>query len=103
MAFLEQRSLFVIERNYRCSVGEIDIVAQEADELVFVEVRSRMSSEHGDASDAVGVTKQQQIARVAQFYIDERKPKISTCRFDVVAITGGEIEWFRDAFRPGLP
>lgn len=92
----------MLERNFTCRVGEIDVVGRDGDDLVFVEVRSRKDGSTGGAAMAVGPTKQRQIARVAEVYLSKRRPTFTTCRFDVVAITGGDIEWFRDAFRPGL-
>jgi putative endonuclease len=99
---LEALGYVVLEQNYRCEVGELDLVAREAGDLVFVEVRSRADGDHGDASFAVGWPKQRQVARVAAFYLLERAPPCTTCRFDVVAITGDHIEVFTDAFRIGV-
>jgi putative endonuclease len=98
-AFLGERGFLIIERNYRCRFGEIDIVAEDGDCLVFVEVRSRSSSGHGDALDAVGLKKQRQVAKVAQAYLDLRRPKHREIRFDVIGITGERLEHVPDAFR----
>lgn len=92
----------VVERNYRCKIGELDIVAYDHTTLVFVEVRSRSDAEHGYAAEMVGRKKQRRVARVAELYLLERDPVYTVARFDVVAITGGVIEHFRDAFRLGL-
>ncbi len=92
----------ICEHNYRCPLGELDLVAREGGDLVFIEVRSRADADHGDASYAVGKVKQRQVARVAEHYLGDRRPIFSTCRFDVVAITGATIELFRDAFRIGI-
>jgi putative endonuclease len=102
-AFLRRLGLLIVARNYRCEVGELDLIARQGDELIFVEVRSRADDGAGGASMAVGPSKQAQIARVAQWYVAQQRPEFSTCRFDVVAITGDELEHFVDAFRPGLP
>ncbi len=98
-AFLEERGFRVLERNYRCRFGELDIVAEDGACLVFVEVRSRARAEHGDALEMVGITKQRQVARVAQHFLDVRRPRHRDIRFDVVGITGGRIEHVTDAFR----
>lgn len=91
----------IVERNYRCKLGELDIVARDRDTLVFVEVRSRQSVAFGSAMDAVGWVKQRKVTRVAQQYIAARRPRFETARFDVVAVTGNEIVHVRDAWRLG--
>jgi len=98
---LYRRGYQVIERNYRCKVGELDIVAREGPTLVFVEVRSRQSGTFGSALDAVGWRKQAKVSRVAAYYISVRRPRFETARFDVVAITGEEIVVVKDAWRLG--
>jgi len=89
----------IVERNYRCKAGELDVIARDGDVLVFVEVRSRGDGEHGDAAEMVDRRKQRQVARVAAFYLVEREPDYEDCRFDVVAITGDRVELFQDAWR----
>jgi putative endonuclease len=89
----------IVERNYRCALGELDLIAREGGDLVFVEIRSRADGAHGDASFAVGPLKLRQVARVAQFYLLDRRPALSTSRFDVVALTGSAIEIFQDVYR----
>jgi putative endonuclease len=102
VAHLRGQGYTIVEQNYRCAVGELDVIAREGGDLVFVEVRSRADGDHGDASFAVGRGKQRRVARVAEHYLHDRRPPCDTCRFDVVAITGETIEVFRDAFRIGL-
>jgi putative endonuclease len=91
----------IVEHNYRCNAGELDIVARQGDTLVFVEVRSRADGEHGSALEMIDHRKQRQVVRVAGHYLLERDPPYEEIRFDVVAITGGEIDLIADAFRPG--
>jgi putative endonuclease len=91
----------VIERNFRCRVGEIDIVARDGDTLVFVEVRTRTNSRRGTALEAVTPAKQRRVARVAEDYLTMRRRHAAVCRFDVVGITGEQVELVRDAFRLG--
>jgi putative endonuclease len=98
---LRERGYQIVERNYRCKLGEIDIVAREGDALVFVEVRSRTDAAHGTALDTVTPAKQRRIARVAEHYLAARRPSFRACRFDVVGITGGELTIVQDAFRLG--
>ena len=98
---IERRGYRIVERNYRCRLGEIDIVARDGETLVFVEVRSRSDGRHGSGLEAVSPRKQRQVARVAQHYLVARKPRFDTFRFDVVGITGDDVTVVRDAFRLG--
>jgi len=89
----------IVERNFRCKAGELDIIARDGDVLVFVEVRSRSDGDHGHAAEMIGRTKQRRVVRVARHYLAIAAPRFERCRFDVVAITGGEPVLLRDAFR----
>ena len=89
----------IVERNFRCQVGELDIIARDGDVLVFVEVRSRADDEHGSAVEMIRRTKQRRVARVAAYYLATVAPDFEQCRFDVVAITAGEAILIKDAFR----
>ena len=94
----------IVERNFRCKAGELDIVARDGDVLVFVEVRSRSNDEHGSAVEMVRRAKQRRVARVATYYLATVAPAFEECRFDVVAITGGQRSdavLIKDAFRLG--
>lgn len=96
---LVRRGYQIVERNFRCKTGELDVVARDGEVLVFVEVRSRADGEHGHAAESVNVRKQRQVARVAMHYIGLRDPMFAKSRFDVVAITGDEIVLIQDAWR----
>jgi putative endonuclease len=90
----------VLARNARYREGELDIVAEQRDVVVFVEVRMRAAGRFGGASASVDRFKQKRLVRAAQRWLlehyGERWP---ACRFDVVALDGdGTIEWIRDAF-----
>src|SRR5688500_11867646 len=100
--FLVERGYEIVERNARSPLGELDIVAVEGGDLVFVEVRSREDDAAGCAEDTVGHAKQRRLARVAEAFLEERRLAPTTCRFDVIAINGDAITLYRDAFRPGL-
>ncbi len=89
----------ILERNFRCKAGELDIIARDGDALVFVEVRSRSDDEHGHAVEMIGRAKQRRVVRVARYYLAAAAPRFERCRFDVVAITGGDAILLRDAFR----
>ena len=99
VALLRSKGYEILATNYRCAPGELDIVAMDGTELVFVEVRSRASGRFGDAMDAVGPRKQRQVAKVAQAYLSRERPRFESSRFDVVAVTGDVVEHIVDAFR----
>ena len=101
--FLRRRGYRIVERNYRCRYGEIDLVALDGDEIVFVEVKTRSSTAFGSPTEAVTYTKRRRLAQAARDYCNRRHLADPSCRCDVVAIlvpAGGkpEIELFRDAF-----
>jgi putative endonuclease len=96
---LLERGYQIVERNFRCKAGELDLIARDRGILVFVEVRSRADAEHGHAAEMVDANKQRQVARVAEYYLAMRDLDYDQVRFDVVAITGGEAELIQDAWR----
>lgn len=89
----------IVERNFRCKAGELDIIAREGEVLVFVEVRSRSDDGHGSAIEMIRHTKQRRVARVAAYYLATAAPVFEQCRFDIVAVTAGEPILLKDAFR----
>ncbi|MDD4997619.1 MAG: YraN family protein [Syntrophales bacterium] len=101
-AHLAENGYRILERNYRSVFGEIDIVAEEGDTLVFVEVKSRRSEAYGDPQLAVGPKKQRKISRVAMSYLSEKGWNRRPARFDIVAVklrpSGNLIELIRNAF-----
>lgn len=99
--WLQQQGLVIIERNFRCKLGEIDIVAKENQTLVFVEVRQRSGHHFGDGFTSVDYRKQQKLIRTAKRYLQERKIfDQSPCRFDIVsARSPTDLEWLKDAFQ----
>ena len=103
MALLRSKGFTILHTNFSCPQGELDIIARVDQELVFVEVRSRADAAHGDALDAITPRKQQQVARVAQAYINIERPEFETSRFDVIAQTGDTLIHLMDAFRPHGP
>lgn len=101
-AYLKKNGYRIIEKNYRCALGEIDIIAREKDELVFVEVKTRSSIELGYPEQAVGINKQKKMSQLALWYLEEKKLTDFKARFDVVAITmqdgPEEIKLIKNAF-----
>lgn len=84
--FLESRGYEIIERNYHCRGGEIDIIARDAGDLVFVEVKTRRSDTDSSASEAVDSRKRGKIVRSALNYLTERKLGEIGCRFDIAEV-----------------
>ena len=101
-AYLADCGYRIVERNYRCVFGEIDIVAWEGNTLVFAEVKSRRTETYGAPQLAVGREKQHKISKIALNYLSEKNLSHHPARFDVVAVrlspTGARIELIRDAF-----
>ncbi|MDB5862991.1 MAG: hypothetical protein JWO70_797 [Betaproteobacteria bacterium] len=97
--FLERKGLNVVARNYRCRLGEIDLVAREGDTTVFVEVRQRASSAFGGAAASITAAKRVRLLRAARHYLSRLKT-MPACRFDALLIEGNppRIEWIRNAF-----
>jgi putative endonuclease len=98
-AFLQKHGLQIIERNYRCRLGEIDLVAMERGTTVFVEVRQRSSTAFGGAAASITARKQARIISAARHYLS-RMRTTPACRFDALLIQGvpPRIEWIRNAF-----
>ena len=98
-AFLEKKGLQVIEKNFRCRTGEIDLIAKDGTYPVFVEVKYRHTSESGRAASAVDLRKQRVISRTAKVYLLSRGYGEDTdCRFDVIAFDGSTLRWIKNAF-----
>ena len=97
--FLRQQGLTVIERNFQCRFGEIDIIAMDGETIVFVEVRKRASNAFGGAAASITPSKQRKLVQSAQVYLQSRRSNVS-CRFDALLIEGREehMEWIRNAF-----
>lgn len=100
--FLEKRGYKLLERNYRCKYGEIDIVAQDGRTIAFVEVKTRGSESFGGPLASVDSRKQKKIMLAAHFYIESKRLIDADLRFDVVGIElrGGQLsfELVKDAF-----
>jgi len=105
LAFLTQKGMELIERNFRCYVGEIDLIMRDPTHVVFVEVRFRSRSCYGNATDSIIPDKIKKIIRAATMYLQMKKwlYKVDS-RFDIVAIdltkAGKKITWLKNAFTP---
>jgi putative endonuclease len=95
LAYLEQCGLRFLQRNYRCKLGEIDLIMQESDVLVFVEVRKRHPGTYGSAAESVTRRKQQKLVRTAQHFLQNTN-QVCPCRFDVVALDGDRVSWLKN-------
>lgn len=109
LAHLQLQGLELVERNYRCRAGEIDLVMCEGAVLVLVEVRSRSRADFGSAAASIGARKQRRFILAARHLLLTR-PELRRLRtrFDVVAIDPGEqpgappvVTWIRNAFVAG--
>lgn len=98
--YLAEKGLTVIEKNYRCPAGEIDLIAREGAYYVFVEVKYRTDEGAGDPLEAVDRRKQRTISKVARDYLIRHVKALDVpCRFDVVGFRGpGHVCWIRNAF-----
>ena len=105
-AYLTERGVTVLERNFRSRTAEIDIVGKQDGTLLFIEVKARAENQKsGTAPEAVGTAKQKRICRCADYYMHSKgiDPYRTGIRFDVVAITmredkEPEIRWIKNAF-----
>ena len=95
LAYLAQQGLTLVERNFLCKGGEIDLVLRDGKALVFVEVRKRRSMAFGGAAASVTPVKQARMIHAAQCYL-QRFSTLPPCRFDVVAIDGDRLNWLKD-------
>lgn len=100
--WLREQGLRLIQRNARCRVGEIDLIMQDQDTVVFIEVRRRTNTRFGGAANSVNWHKQQKLLRAARYLIATHAHwSNAPCRFDVVAFEGNLTPiWYKDAFRP---
>jgi putative endonuclease len=95
LAHLQRHGLVLVERNFRCKGGEIDLIMRDGAGLVFVEVRQRAASGFGGAVASVTPAKQRRLIHAAQFYLLRIKP-LPPCRFDLVAIDAGKLSWLKN-------
>lgn len=97
--FLTECGVKVIELNFRNRFGEIDIVARDGDYTVFVEVKYRKDASVGHPEEAVNYRKARTISKVADYYrVRKKLPADTKIRFDVIAIEGNKIRWYKNAF-----
>lgn len=96
--YLRRQGYEILEHNFRCRLGEIDLIAREDGTLVFIEVKYRAGSSRGDPSCAVNTKKRMRISNAAAYYLYRNGWAGVSCRFDVVSITGEDLRLYRNAF-----
>jgi putative endonuclease len=100
--YLRGNGLRLLRRNFRCRLGEIDLVMADRDLIVFVEVRFRSSNQFGSGFDTVTRAKQRRLIAAARAYLARHASDSTTCRFDVMSVTqrnyAPEFVWLKNAF-----
>lgn len=96
--YLKQMGYEILQFNYRCRLGEIDLIAKDGAYYVFCEVKYRADERKGSPLEAVDARKQQKIFRTAMYYLTEQQLEDVPCRFDVVGIEGTKITLIKNAF-----
>ncbi len=86
VSLLEEKGVTVLERNFRCRFGEIDVIARDGDKLVFIEVKTRKSRKYGVPEEAVDYRKQRKLRSLAAYYLAKHAVRASGCRFDVYSV-----------------
>lgn len=97
-SYLEDKGYTILEYNYRCKLGEIDLIAKYGDTLVFCEVKYRKNVSKGHPLEAVGRKKQRTISNCAIWYITQHQIVNSSMRFDVIGILKDEVFHIEQAF-----
>ena len=84
--YLQEQGYEIVDKNYRCQEGEMDLIAWDEKVLVFIEVKTRRSASFGSPEEAVTIPKQQRLGAIAYSYLKSHELMGVSCRFDVVAI-----------------
>ena len=96
--YLKKQGYAIMERNFSTKVGEIDIIAQDRDTIVFVEVKTRENAKFGQPIESITYQKVRSIIRTAQWYLTAKRKHDCPCRFDVIEILRGEVTHTKNAF-----
>lgn len=98
-AFLQSKGVKVITKNYQCRHAEIDIIALDKDILIFVEVKYRSNTKHGNPYEAVSPLKQKKISTAALYFLMNNRSYLNLQkRFDIISILGNKLNWIKAAF-----
>lgn len=95
--YLQQQGLTFISQNFRCKRGELDLIMQEGDEIVFVEVKYRSNNSHGSAVDYFDTRKRRKVEAAIAYYLHQHKlnPSVVPHRLDLIAIDNERIDWIK--------
>jgi len=85
-AFLAEKGFRIVERNFSCTCGEIDLICEDAGTLVFVEVKTRSRAVHGEPGEAIGSAKKKRLIKAGTLYLSRHRSWSRPCRFDLVSI-----------------
>jgi putative endonuclease len=101
--FLKEKGYEILEKNYKCKLGEIDVIARRDGRIAFIEIKTRTNAQFGMPQEAVVLKKQEKIFKISQWYLKEKKLEKAAVAFDVVAVlwAGGqapELRLITDAF-----
>ena len=96
--YLQKQGYKILKTNFSCKLGEIDIIAQKNDRIIFIEVKARTSAKFGYPREAVTIYKQNKIRQVAMIYLQQTNNTNSNLRFDVIEILGEKITHLENAF-----
>ncbi len=97
--FLESRGYQFIAQNWQCYTGEIDLIVRDKTQIIFVEVRARREEGYTTPLESVDWAKQQKIIKTALHFLQEKNwLDTMDCRFDIICIANGKLEWIKDAF-----
>ena len=104
--YLKNKGVLLIQRNFCCKLGEIDLICKDQNELIFIEVRYRKNNTYGNAEESINYKKRQKLIKAALYFLQNtKKYDNSPCRFDVIAINGNiinpNIEWIQNAIIQG--
>ncbi|MFZ6672766.1 YraN family protein [Undibacterium sp. Xuan67W] len=95
LTYLLHQGLSLVQRSFSCKGGEIDLIMLDRATLVFVEVRARSGQQFGGAVASVTPAKQRRMTHAAQVYLQQQSTE-PACRFDLIAIDGGHINWLKN-------
>ncbi len=98
-SYLEEKGYIILEKNFRCHFGEIDIIAKDKDYIVFMEVKYRKNVALGYPEEAVTLSKQQKIIKTSLYYIQQNHISVNAnYRYDVISILGNRVTLIKNAF-----
>lgn len=96
--YLEGKGYHILETNYYCRYGEVDIIAREKKDIVFVEIKYRNGNKYGEGAEAVNHSKQRKLSMCMLHYLNAKELADYNLRFDVIGIRGSAVFHYQDAF-----